>query len=307
MIFSSFFRSVFLKNQSVKISGIQPISNGVSLGYPFIEAILSVLPIVDEFLINDGGSSDETAFYLKKLQKTFPDKIKLFNKPFYPSEHWETIDDCVEFLISQAKGDWIFEVQGDEIWHEKDLLKLKKTIQKADQSNYNSIRSVCYFGAGFDIQANTYKYMNVRIVRKIKGLKSFWGGDDFQTADNRQPAPGFTTSNVPPELIISNTSCYNIGYNAFPNNAVKRTKTTFEFFAKNQIGREKIYRRMKKRKKEEEKNKKKQDFLPRASQNFEHIKEFPALIQGLIGLEKYQVRDELFDKTFLNKLTGLKY
>jgi len=53
----------------IKISGIQTISNAVSLGYAFIEAVLSILPMVDEFLINDGGSSDKTSFYLKKLQK----------------------------------------------------------------------------------------------------------------------------------------------------------------------------------------------------------------------------------------------
>ncbi len=122
----SFFRSIVFKSQPIKISAIQPISNGVSLGYPFIEAVLSVLPIVDEVLINDGGSLDETSFYLKKLQETFPDKIRLFNKPFYPSGYWETIDDCVIFLIDQAKGDWVFEVQGDEIWPEKDLMRLKK-------------------------------------------------------------------------------------------------------------------------------------------------------------------------------------
>ncbi len=282
----------------LKISGIQPISNGVSLGYPFIEAILSVLPIVDEFLINDGGSSDQTSFYLKKLQMAFPNKIRLFNKPFYPSNYWETIDDCVEFLISQIKGNWLFEVQGDEVWHEKELLKLKKTIQKANQGNYNSIRSLRYFGAGFDLPDNAYKYMNIRIVRKIKNLRSFWGGDDFQVGDNRNPAPGFTSSNVPPELIVDNTSCYNIGYSAFPGNALERTKTTFEFFAKKNLEREKIWKRV---------LEKRNTNQLKTIQSFEYIKEFPVLVQGLIGLEKYQVRDELFDKAFLKQLTGLNY
>ena len=280
----------------IKISGIQPISNGVSLGYPFIEAVLSVLPIVDEFLINDGGSSDETPFYLERLQKAFPNKIRLFNKAFYKSNCWETIDDCLAFLISQTNGDWIFEVQGDEIWHERDLPELKKTIQKASENNYNSIRSVCNYGNEFCEAANAYKYRNMRIVRKIKGLKTFWGGDDFQIGNNKQPSQGFTSSNCPPEL-ISDIAYYNIGSHAFPDNSLKRAKTVFKFFSNRQLERKKIWKALEQKK----------HSLPRSSREFENIKEFPAIIQGLIGLEKYRVRNELFDKTFLNDLTGLKY
>jgi len=281
----------------VKISGIQPISNGISLGYPFIEAILSVLPIVDEFLINDGGSSDKTSFYLKRLQKTFPNKIRLFNKSYYKSIHWETIDDCLVFLISRAKGDWLFEVQGDEIWHEKDLIKLKKTIQEASENNYNSIRSVCYYESDFCNADMAYKYRNMRIVRKIKGLRTFCGGDDFQIVDDKEPRQGFTSSNVPPEIMID-IGYYNIGELAFPDNSLKRSTTVFKFFANGDLDRERAWKRRLEEKKRS---------LCRSPRKFENIKEFPAIIQDLIGWKKYRVRDELFDKTFLSRLTGLKY
>ena len=44
----------------MKVSGFTFIKNAEMLGYPFIESIQSVLPIVDEFVIAVGKSDDNT-------------------------------------------------------------------------------------------------------------------------------------------------------------------------------------------------------------------------------------------------------
>jgi len=63
----------------MRLTGILTIKDGIYLGYPFLEAVLSIMPIVDEFLINDGGSKDGSLEILKKLKKPF---LKLsFIKP----------------------------------------------------------------------------------------------------------------------------------------------------------------------------------------------------------------------------------
>lgn len=278
----------------LKISGIQPISNAISLGYPFIEAILSALPIIDEFLINDGGSEDETPFYLKKLQKTFPDKVKIFNKPYYRCDFWQTIDDSINYLIEQAGGDWILEVCGDEVWHEKIILEVKKTIEKATKEGYNSIRAIARW-ANFQ-EINPYQYRNVRILRKLEGLTSYDCGDDFHIDGQGKPAKGFTSSNVPPELVTDFT-WYNMGgyYTLFPENDTERAKTVATYFAKNEEARQKRWEYFKTNPPQ------KQELNP------EVVKQLPALIQDLAGLNKYKVREELFDKKFLKKLTGLNY
>jgi len=279
----------------VKISGILSINNAVYLGYPFIEAVLSVLPIVDEFLINDGGSDDETPIYLKKLQKTFPNKIRLFNKSFYPSNFWEAVDNSLNFLINKAKGNWLFEVQGDEVWHEKDILKVKETIEKASIEGYNSIRAVLQW---INFQAiDPYKYRNVRMVRRIKDLKSHWCGDDFRTANTEKEGPtkGFTGSNIPPEL-VTNLVYFNLGLDiVFPGNTIERARAHVTFLARAQEERRTMLKIL--------------ESLPlqRQEPNPEVVKKLPALIQGLAGFSKYKVRDELFDKKFLKKLTGITY
>ena len=44
----------------MKVSGFTFIKNGQILGYPFLQSIQSILPIVDEFVINVGESEDNT-------------------------------------------------------------------------------------------------------------------------------------------------------------------------------------------------------------------------------------------------------
>ena len=58
----------------MKVSAFTFIKNGVILGYPFLQSIKSVLPIVDEFVINVGDSEDET---LQLIQEIKNPKIRI--------------------------------------------------------------------------------------------------------------------------------------------------------------------------------------------------------------------------------------
>ena len=52
----------------MKVSGFTFIRNGRKLGYPFVESIRSILPIVDEFVIALGPSDDGTGEELAKIR-----------------------------------------------------------------------------------------------------------------------------------------------------------------------------------------------------------------------------------------------
>jgi glycosyltransferase involved in cell wall biosynthesis len=276
----------------MKISGVLTIKDGIYLGYPFLEAILSVLPIVDEFLINDGGSEDGTIWALKKLKKVFP-KIKIFQVPWFKSDCWETIDRTLEYLIEKAKGDWIFEVQGDEIWHENDIMKLKEVIEYANLHHFNSIRQPrldCSFTSIDD-----YIYRNVRIVRKIPNLKSYWGGDDFQIGNPGPPREGFTAHNVPPELETSIP--YYHFHRVFPKNALRADERIAKEIAPKNVERLEAFKILK----EVNLN---SFTLPRKNEVLSFL---PALMKGLSQELEYKVREELFDKKWLSKITGLNY
>jgi len=64
---SFLLRDIELKGINMKISAFTFIKNGQILGYPFIQSIQSVLPIVDEFVINVGESEDNTLEIVKSI------------------------------------------------------------------------------------------------------------------------------------------------------------------------------------------------------------------------------------------------
>lgn len=53
----------------MKISAFTFLKNGSLLGYPFIQSIQSVLPIVDEFVVALGPSVDDTEAQLLALNE----------------------------------------------------------------------------------------------------------------------------------------------------------------------------------------------------------------------------------------------
>ncbi len=61
----------------MKISGFTFIRNGTLLGYPFIESILSALPICDEFIVAVGDSEDDT---LARIQAIGSNKIRIIQR-----------------------------------------------------------------------------------------------------------------------------------------------------------------------------------------------------------------------------------
>ena len=275
----------------MKISGIISIKDGIYRGYPFLEAILSAIPICDEFLVNEAKSQDETLSYLKKLKKVFP-KIEIYQIPWYEGDYWEALDESINFLISKANGDWIFEVQGDEIRQEKDILKIKKIIESANENGFNSIRQRCLDCSWTNI--GSYVYKNVRIVRKIPGLKSYWGGDDFRIGNCSSPREGYTSHNVPPELEID--ILYYHLHRTFPQNVILQDEGC-ALIAKKNYERIEIL----------EKSKKIdwQNILPPKEE--EVLDCLPAIVKGLSQYLKYKVREEIFDKKWLTKITGLNY
>ena len=53
----------------MKISGFTYIRNGIKLGYPFVQSISSLLPIVDEMIVVVGDSDDGTR---EAVMRRFP-------------------------------------------------------------------------------------------------------------------------------------------------------------------------------------------------------------------------------------------
>ena len=113
----------------MKVSCFTFIRNGTMLGYPFVESILSALPLCDEFIVAVGDSEDNT---LSRIRSIGSDKIRII------STQWNEKMQDRGFVYAQQKmiaqynctGDWAFYLEGDEILHEGDLLKIRVSMEK---------------------------------------------------------------------------------------------------------------------------------------------------------------------------------
>jgi hypothetical protein len=117
----------------MKVSGFTFLRNGQKLGYPFVESIRSVLPIVDEFVVALGPCDDDTG---KLLRDIGDPKIRIIPTQW---NEWIQPDYSVKgFVYGQQKsialfnctGDWAFYLEADEVVHENDLPKIRAAMEK---------------------------------------------------------------------------------------------------------------------------------------------------------------------------------
>jgi hypothetical protein len=112
----------------MKVSAFTFIKNGQILGYPFLQSIQSILPIVDEFVINVGLSEDETLDMIRSIQDK---KIRIIQSTWNDGMNSRGYVYGQQKMIAQfnCTGDWAFYIEGDEVYHEEDLEKIQKSME----------------------------------------------------------------------------------------------------------------------------------------------------------------------------------
>ena len=110
----------------MKVSAFTFVKNGQILGYPFLQSIASILPIVDEFVINVGISEDDTLLIIKSISSP---KIRIIQSDWNDRMRDRGYVYGQQKMIAQfnCTGDWAFYIECDEVYHERDL----KTINQA--------------------------------------------------------------------------------------------------------------------------------------------------------------------------------
>jgi len=137
----------------MKVSAFTFIKNGQILGYPFVESIKSILPIVDEFVINVGESDDDTLALVESISSS---KIRIIQSKWNQSMQDRGYVYGQQKMISQfnCTGDWAFYIEGDEIYHEDDLSKIKSIMK--DNLEDSSVEALVFDFYHFYGNANTY-------------------------------------------------------------------------------------------------------------------------------------------------------
>jgi len=138
-------------------------------------AILSVINHVDIMLVWDTGSTDKTVEIIKSINSP---KIKFFQKG---SVNRKQLVELRNQQIKQTKTPWFLILDGDEIWPEKNLIKLIKTMKNAKSKTialvnktHNCIGDIYHYlppSKGKYQIGHWQGHLNIRAIKNIKGLK----------------------------------------------------------------------------------------------------------------------------------------
>ena len=169
----------------MKISGFIIIRNAVINDYPVVEAIRSVLPMVDEMIVSIGDSEDDTIGLISSIAS---DKIRIVQTVWDPALRKGGAVLAVEtdkaFQHVSADSDWAFYIQADEVVHEKYHSIILETAKKyKDQKEVEGLlfRYTHFYGT-YDYVGDSRRWYNreIRLIRNDKSIHSYKDAQGFR-------------------------------------------------------------------------------------------------------------------------------
>lgn len=171
----------------MKISGFTMVRNAEKFYFPIRESILSILPIVDEFIIALGDSDDSTEQIIKSIDS---DKIKIFHRVWDKTKFTDgtILKDETNFALSKCTGDWCFYLQADEVVHENDHAAIIKACREnfEDKKIDGLLFNYLHFWGDYDhyLPFHGWYKKEIRIIRNNSSIVSFKDAQSFVRSDN---------------------------------------------------------------------------------------------------------------------------
>ena len=175
----------------MKVSGFTFVRNAVKYGYPVVESVRSILPIVDEMILCMGDSEDETN---KLIETIGSGKIKMLHSVWDNSLRQggkvlavET-DKAMDATVTDA--DWLFYIQADEVVHEQYYGVIREAMEK--YLNDKRVEGLLFNYQHF---YGSYKYIGdgrrwyskeIRVIRNNKNIRSYLDAQGFRWKDGRK-------------------------------------------------------------------------------------------------------------------------
>ena len=172
------------------ISGFTIIRNAVSNDYPILEAIRSILPMVDEMVVLVGDSSDATLALIESINDQ---KIKIHHSI------WDTANSKGGSILAvetnkalqyvHPASDWLFYIQGDELIHEKYQPAILKACEeyKNDPRVDGLLFKYLHFYGTYDYvgDSRTWYAHEVRIIRNDKSILAYRDAQGFRRGNEK--------------------------------------------------------------------------------------------------------------------------
>jgi glycosyltransferase involved in cell wall biosynthesis len=189
----------------MKVSGFTFIRNAIKYDYPVVEAITSVLPLCDEFVVAVGNSDDNTRGLIESIGSP---KIRItdtvWDDTLREGGRVLAVETDKAFDALSADSDWAIYIQGDEVLHEQYLDTLREAMQQwKDHPDVEGLLlNYLHFYGSYDFTGDSRRWYRreVRVIRNDKSIRSY------------RDAQGFRKNNKPLKVKPVNATMHHYGW-----------------------------------------------------------------------------------------------
>jgi hypothetical protein len=167
----------------MKVSGFTFVRDAIRLRYPIVPAIRSVLPLVDEMVVNVGVSGDGTRDLIEAIGDP---RLVIFDSRWDEAqlEHGRVLAQQTDLALARCTGDVCLYVQADEAIHEDDHASLAAALQRLhDDRRLEGLlfEYVHFYGSFHTVGISRRWYRNeIRAVRNHAGVRSWRDAQGFR-------------------------------------------------------------------------------------------------------------------------------
>ncbi len=183
-------------NMSLFLSGFTLVRNGVLFDYPFLESFRSMIPLVDELVINVGLGDDLTLEKIHKFaQSEGNGKVVLFESDWEvenpaKKKGGQILSEQTNLALRKTKGAWSLYLQADEILHQEDINRIQSSLKEShcDPKIEGLLFDYVHFYGSFDvIQKTRSAYRReVRIIRNSPEIESIGDAQSFRKTNGEK-------------------------------------------------------------------------------------------------------------------------
>lgn len=172
----------------MRVVGFSLVSQAVQLDFPVREALRSILPLVDELVVNVGPSDDGTRELLTGLGEP---RLRLLEGRWDTAAGGHMLAVETQRALDACDGDWAIYIQADEVLHEAGLVPLRDALERhrADPAVEGLLVDFVHLYGSTDWEAGGRQWYRreVRVVRPGRGIVSVGDAQGFRVAPQERP------------------------------------------------------------------------------------------------------------------------
>lgn len=172
----------------MRVSAFTFVRDAVRLDYPVVESVSSVLPLVDDFVVNVGDCADGT---LRLVESIGSPKLRIIRSRWEPAVRTggRALAMQADLALSHCSGDWAVYIQADEVLHENDLPAIRERLlwHLDDRRVEGMLFDFVHFYANYHTCGVGRKWYRreVRVVRTGLGVRAWKDAQGFRVGGRK--------------------------------------------------------------------------------------------------------------------------